>query len=123
MIPSPARHPVEEQSIDNDRVRQLAAAGWILGFVGGPLPAVFAFAVARRGSWSRRYSLAAALYWTVAWIAIWGSLALAVHWGRQWPFAITTGVVVLSLIVVAVAARNAARRSEREGGDWSDLMG
>jgi hypothetical protein len=102
---------VADHSVDNDRVRQLAAAGWILGFVGGPLPAVFAFLVAPRESWSRRYSIAAAVYWTFAWIAIWGSLALALQLNEQWPFAITVGVVVTSLLVVAFAARRSAVRS------------
>jgi hypothetical protein len=116
-------HHIDERAIDNDRVRQYAAAGWILGFVGGPLPAVFAFAVAPRGSWSRKYSIAAAVYWTVAWITILGSIALAVLWAERWPLGVMAAVIVVSLIVVAVAARRAATRSEQEGGDWSSLFG
>lgn len=120
---SPLRQMADDQAVDNDRIRQYAAAGWILGFVGGPLPAVFAFAVARPGAWSRRYSVAAAVYWTIAWLLIFGSLALAVRWDRQWPFAVTIGVILISLVVVAAAAHRAAARSEREGGDWSSLIG
>jgi hypothetical protein len=114
---------VDERAIDNDRVRQYAAAGWILGFVGGPLPAMFAFALAPRGSWSRSFSLAAAVYWTVAWIVIFGSIALAVQWSETWPLAVMAAVVVVSLIVVVLATRRAAARSEQEGGDWSSLFG
>lgn len=105
-----------QHAVNDDRDRQFAASGWILGFIGGPLPAIFVYLVVDRQSWSRRFAVWAAVYWAFAWVVISGSLALAVSdtIDGAWPRFVAMGTVVVSLIVVAAAARRAQLRSRHE---------
>lgn len=103
----------EQVSPGEDRNRQLAAAAWILGWIGGPLPAVAMLLVTRTPPWSRRLIEAAAVFWTVMW-----SVLLALVYfeasGDVPAFAVWWVVaVVVAFGATLAATRVALRRSER----------
>ena len=96
-----------------DRDRQLAAAAWILGWIGGPVPAVAILIVTRTPSWSRQLVWAAAAFWTAMWAVLIALLVAEVS-GDVPAFAVWwIGAVVLALGATVAATRVAVRRSER----------
>ena len=100
-------------TVDNDRERQLAAAAWILGWIGGPLPALMMLIVIRGRSWSRPYVEWAAVFWTVAVITFSVLLAWAATDGAGAAVAFVAAVLAALALTVLVAL-SAARRSRRE---------
>ena len=54
-------------SIAEDRNRQLAAAAWILGWIGGPFPAVVILLATRPTGWTHRLVVTAAVFWVLMW--------------------------------------------------------
>jgi hypothetical protein len=96
-----------------DRNRQIAAAAWILGWIGGPLPAVVMLVATDTPPWSRQLIRAAAVFWTVMW-AVFIGLVVAEVTGDVSAFAVWwIGAVVVALAATVIAARLAFRRSEQ----------
>lgn len=54
----------DDGSPAEDRDRRIAAAAWILGWIGGSLPAVAILIATRTPRWSRQLVRAAAVFWT-----------------------------------------------------------
>jgi hypothetical protein len=105
--------PSDRVSPAEDRNRQIAAAAWILGWIGGPLPAVAMLVATATPPWSRRLIRAAAVFWTVMWAVLIG-LVVAEVTGEVSAFAVWwIGAVVVALAATIIAARIAFRRSER----------
>jgi hypothetical protein len=112
--------PSESVSPAEDRNRQLTAAAWILGWIGGPLPAVAILIVTRTPHWSRRLIMAAAAFWSVMWLVL---LALVFAYARGDVPAFAAwwiGAILIALATTAVATRVALRRSEQsdERASW-----
>ena len=107
---SPTQHPV---SPAEDRNRQIAAAAWILGWIGGPLPAVVMLLVTDTRPWSRRLIRIAAVFWTVAWAVLLGLFYVEIDSGVPGFTAWWITVVVLAFAATVAGARAALRRSER----------
>ena len=101
-------------AVDNDRERQLAAAAWILGWIGGPLPALIMLLATGDRTWSRRYMVGAAVFWTGAVVVFAVLLGLAAGTGGAATTVAFVGAVLAALGVTAAAAMAAARRSRRE---------
>lgn len=105
----------EQVSPAEDRNRQIAAAAWILGWIGGPLPALAMLLVTRTPPWSRRLIGAAAVFWTVTWSVLLTLVYLEAR-GDVPAFALWWVVaVVVAFAATVVATRIALRRSERSG--------
>jgi hypothetical protein len=105
--------PSNRVSPAEDRNRQISAAAWILGWIGGPLPAVAMLVATDTPPWSRRLIRAAAAFWTVMWAVLLG-LVVGEVTGDVPAFAIWwIGAVVIALAATATAARVAFRRSEQ----------
>lgn len=96
---------------DIGRRQQITVAVWVLGWLGGPVPALVALLVTQppRGPWRRSW-FAAAGFWAVmaalgvvlvAWTADEAAM-LAVAW---------VGFGLVALVVPAIAIRRALRRS------------
>lgn len=100
--------------VGNDRQRQLAAAAWILGFVGGPVPAALILLVGSRDGWSRTFARAAAVYWLIAWALFWISVTVVASWNATAGSVAAIGTVVVSLAATSIAAARATRRSADE---------
>ena len=101
-----------EVSPAEDRNRQLAAAAWILGWVGGPLPAVAILLATRTPPWSRRLIVGAAIFWTAMWLVFFILVYLEVR-GSVPAFAAWWIASILVAFGATVAAtRVALRRSE-----------
>lgn len=103
-----------------DRNRQIAAAAWILGWIGGPLPAVGMLLVTKTPRWSRRLIGGAAVFWSVMWFVLF-ALVFAEASGDLTAF--TTwwiGAILVALASTAIATRVALRRSEQsdERASW-----
>lgn len=94
---------------DVGRRQQVAVAVWVLGWLGGPLPALVALLVTRPAPGTyRRLLVAASWFWSVAAAS---SVALVVV-ARDEPGWLAMGWAVLSatgLVVTAVAIRSALR--------------
>lgn len=110
-VPLPTA-PGERVTPAEDRNRQIAAAAWILGWIGGPLPAVAMLIATDTPQWSRRLIRAAAVFWTVMWAVLVGLVAAEVSSDVPAFAAWWIAVVVLALAATVVAARVAFRRSE-----------
>jgi hypothetical protein len=105
--------PSDRVSPAEDRNRQIAAAAWILGWIGGPLPAVAMLIATDTPPWSRRLIRAAAVFWTAMWAVLIGLVVAEVS-GDVPAFAIWwIGAVVIALAATVIAARVAFRRSEQ----------
>jgi hypothetical protein len=103
----------EQVSPAEDRNRQIAAAAWILGWIGGPLPAVAMLLVTRTPRWSRRLIGAAAVFWTAMWSVLLALVYLEAS-GEVAAFAVWWVVaVVVAFGTTLAATRVALRRSER----------
>ncbi|HSM67905.1 MAG TPA: hypothetical protein VK860_16480 [Ilumatobacteraceae bacterium] len=102
---------MNEVSPAEDRNRQIAAAAWILGWIGGPLPAAAMLLVTRTPPWSRQLVRAAAIFWTVMWAVFVGLFAAGVRGAVPAFAAWWIGAVVIALAATAGAARIAFRRS------------
>lgn len=104
----------EYPTVDGDvsdvgRRQQVAVAVWILGWLGGPLPALMALVVTRPGPGSyRRLLVAAAAFWTTAALL---AVALVVGAGDR-TGRLVVGWSALSLVGLAATAL-AIRRSLR----------
>lgn len=96
-----------------DRNRQIAAAAWILGWIGGPLPAAAMLLVTDTPRWTRRLIRAAAAFWTLVWAVLIGLLFAEVTGDVPGFAAWWIAAVVVALAATVVAARVAYRRSER----------
>lgn len=94
-----------------DRNRQIAAAAWILGWIGGPLPAVAMLLVTKTPPWSRRLVRAAAVFWTFMWMVFIGLFAAGVNDAIPAFAAWWIAAVVVALVATFAAARIAFRRS------------
>jgi hypothetical protein len=95
-----------------DRNRQIAAAAWILGWIGGPLPAVAMLIATDTPQWSRRLIRAAAVFWAVMWAVLIGLVVAEVS-GDVPAFSVWwIGAVVVAFAATVIAARVAFRRSE-----------
>lgn len=94
-----------------DRNRQLTAAAWILGWIGGPLPAVMILLVTRTPTWSRRLIGAAAGFWAVMWVALIVLIAVEADTDVPGFAAWWIGIVVLAFVVTVAGARAAWRSS------------
>ncbi len=105
--------PDQPVSPAEDRDRQLTAAAWILGWIGGPLPAVAILITTDGPTWSRRLTREAAVFWTGAWAALLGLLWIELTVGVPAFAAWWIAVVVIAFVVTVVATRMALRRSER----------
>jgi hypothetical protein len=104
-----------EVSPAEDRNRQLAAAAWILGWVGGPLPAVAMLLVTRTPPWSRRLMVGAAVFWAAMWVVFFVLVALEVS-GSVPAFAVWwIAAILLAFGATIAATRLALRRSEASG--------
>lgn len=101
-------------TVDNDRERQLAAAAWILGWIGGPLPALIMLLATGDRTWSRRYIVGAAVFWTGTVVAFAVLLVVAAGDDGAASTVAFVGAVLVALGVTAAAAMSAARRSRRE---------
>jgi hypothetical protein len=111
--PGAPTNPGDGVTPAEDRNRQIAAAAWILGWIGGPLPAVAMLVATDTPDWSRRLIRAAAVFWTVTWAVLVG-LVMAEVGGDVPAFALWwIGAIVIALTATVVAARVAFRRSER----------
>jgi hypothetical protein len=102
-------------SVAEDRNRQIAAASWILGWIGGPLPAILILLVVRPSGWTRRLVVAAAVFWLLTWGAFYaliyvGSTEDVPFFGLWWMLA-----VVLALVGTIAGAWAAVRCSRRSG--------
>jgi hypothetical protein len=86
---SPTVSPAE------DRDRQIAAAAWILGWIGGPVPAIAMLAIVDSPRWSRRLIVAAALFWAAMW-AVFGGLAYVAVAG---DFTVFAGLWIAAVLV------------------------
>jgi hypothetical protein len=95
-----------------DRNRQLAAAAWILGWVGGPFPAVAILLATRSPRWSRRLVGAAAVFWTVTWSVLLGLVYLEASGDVPAFAAWWIAAIVLAFGATVAATRLALRRSE-----------
>lgn len=104
-----------DQSVSpaEDRDRQLAAAAWILGWIGGPFPALAILMITDGPGWSRQLVRDAAVFWTIMWAVLLGLLYAELTTDVPAFAALWTGVVVIALAVTFVAARMALRRSQR----------
>jgi hypothetical protein len=110
---NPAGSPNTGASPAEDRDRQITAAAWILGWVGGPLPAIVMLLVVDSPRWSRRLIGAAAVFWTVIWAGF-GALAFVAATGEFTVFAwLWVGVVIVAFVGTALGARAALRASQR----------
>jgi hypothetical protein len=103
-----------------DRNRQIAAAAWILGWIGGPFPALAMLLATNSPRWSRRLIVAAAVFWTVTWFVL---LALVVAEARGDVPAFAAwwvGAILVAFCVTVAATRLALRRSEEsdERASW-----
>ncbi len=105
--------PNDRVSPAEDRDRQIAAAAWILGWIGGPLPAVAILLATETPRWSRRLIRAAAGFWTLMWAVLIGLLVAEVTGDVPGFAAWWIAAVVVALGATVVAARVAYRRSER----------
>lgn len=94
-----------------DRNRQIAAAAWILGWIGGPLPAVAMLLVTKTPPWSRRLVRAAAVFWTIMWAVFFGLFYAGVSGAVPAFAAWWIGAVVIALAATFTAARVAYQRS------------
>ena len=94
-----------------DRNRQIAAAAWILGWIGGPLPAVAMLLVTNTPPWSRRLVRAAAVFWTFMWAVFFGLFYAGVNGAVPAFAAWWIGAVVIALAATFAAVRIAFRRS------------
>ena len=106
-----------EISPAEDRDRQITAAAWILGWIGGPLPAIAMLVVVDSPRWSRRLIGAAAVFWAIMW-AVFGALAYVAVAGDFTVFAalwIAAVVVAFAgtLLGAWAAFRASARRPNR----------
>jgi hypothetical protein len=108
-----ARHAAAGRAVDDDRERQLAVAGWFLGWIGGPLPALVILLATRNRTWSRSYNRAAAIFWTVTSIVLSVSLANVTD-ARAAAATVFIASVVAALAVTIAVAVAAARRSRHE---------
>lgn len=103
-----------DEAVGNDRRRQLAAAAWILGWIGGPVPAVVIRLVAAREGWARRHATWAAAFWLVMWAYL---ITLLVVARDADLFAVLwIGSIVVALAVTIVGALSAARASRASVG-------
>lgn len=106
-----ARSTNDRVSPAEDRNRQIAAAAWILGWIGGPLPAVAMLLVTKTPPWSRRLVRAAAVFWTFMWMVFVGLFAAGVNDAIPAFAAWWIAAVVVALVATFAAARIAFRRS------------
>jgi hypothetical protein len=107
--------PNDRVSPAEDRNRQIAAAAWILGWIGGPLPAVAMLVVTRTPRWSRRLVVGAAVFWSVTWLLLLG-LVFAEARGDVPAFPVWwIAAILIALGATIYATRVALRRSERSG--------
>ena len=100
-------------SAAEDRNRQIAAAAWILGWIGGPLPALVMLLATDTPPWSRRLIRAAAVFWTITWVLLIGLVSVEFATGVPGFTLWWIAVVVVAFASTAAAARAALRRSER----------
>jgi len=105
----------DQVSPAEDRNRQLSAAAWILGWIGGPVPAGAMLLVTRTPPWSRRLIGAAAVFWTVMWVLLLALVYLEAS-GDVPAFPVWWVAAILVALGATVAAtRVALRRSQRSG--------
>lgn len=109
-------------TIDGDvtvggRRQQVAVAAWVLGWLGGPIPALLALAVTRPPRSHLRSTLIGAL---VFWAALSTTMVVVVVGLDGWSLAIAwSGLSVVALAVTALAVRHALRRvgpADQPGG-------
>lgn len=110
-----ARTTSEPVSPAEDRNRQIAAAAWILGWIGGPLPAVVMLLVTRTPPWSRRLIGAAAVFWTVMWSVLLALVYLEADGDVPAFAAWWVAAIAVAFGTTLAATRVALRRSERSG--------
>jgi multisubunit Na+/H+ antiporter MnhF subunit len=105
----PRSSPAGGASPAEDRDRQIAAAAWILGWIGGPLPAIIMLLVVDSPRWSRRLIGAAALFW-----AVFAALAVVAATGHLTVFAwLWIAAVIVAFAGTVVGAWAAFRASQR----------
>jgi hypothetical protein len=102
----------DQVSPAEDRNRQLAAAAWILGWIGGPLPALAMLLVTRTPSWSRRLIVGAASFWAAMWLVFFALVYLEVSGDVPGFAAWWIAAIVLAFGATVIATRTALRRSE-----------
>lgn len=101
-------------SVAEDRNRQVAASAWILGWIGGPLPAIVILLAARPSGWSRRLVRHAAVFWALMWGVLYGLIStgaradVPMFW-LWWVLAVA--VALVGTIGGAVAAVRRSRAS------------
>lgn len=106
------QYPTGEGDItDVGRRQQIAVAAWVLGWLGGPLPAMLVLLVTRpeRGTF-RRLVTAAVWFWSAVVVA---AILLVLVAGRDevGPLLVGWGVIsVVALVVTALAIRRALDR-------------
>lgn len=103
-----------------DRNRQIAAAAWILGWIGGPLPAIAMLLATRTPRWSRRLIGWAAVFWTVMWFVLLALVFAETSTDVPGFAAWWIGAISIALAATVAATRIALRRSERsdERASW-----
>lgn len=107
---TPSPGTASPEAVANDLQRQLAAAAWILGWIGGPIPAIVMLLVTgREGWWARRHIAWAAVFWAV----MWGVLFMLVAFTRDAGVfqALWISAVVFALVVTMIGAYSAAKAS------------
>lgn len=111
-------HDQLSTSVAEDQHRQVAAAAWILGWIGGPFPALMIWLVVRPSSWTRSLVVAAAVFWTAMWSAFVGVLyaAASTDSALVWLWWVLTVLVAFTgtAIGVSIAVRRSRASTHRQ---------
>lgn len=104
-------YPVDDGDVTVvGRSRQVVVAVWILGYMGGPLPAVVALLVRPGRGTYHRLLVGAAWFWSVAFVVMAASIALAIELESMWFMAGYVVVLLAGLVATALAIRTSLRR-------------